>query len=130
MLLNYKKISGNDIRLDVSSTGSFPFPMSSKCRENTSADWSFRSWTHIFVFNCNVHPCRHNVEYFRQAFISSAGVDREITGYVCLKSPASNINAFPSGWTFPRKSRSDRSSLKRFVMCHRSFIPNNEFTFL
>ena len=68
--------------------------MSSNCRENTSADWSFCSCTRIFVVNCNVRTCRYNVEYFRQAFILSAGVDREITDY---------------GWTFPRKSLNDRS---------------------
>jgi hypothetical protein len=45
----------------------------------------------------------------REAFISSAGVDRGITGNVCLKSPASNINAFPNGLMFPRKSCNDRS---------------------
>jgi hypothetical protein len=39
--------------------------------------------------------CRHKAEYFKQAFISSAGVERGSTGNVCLKSPARNINAFP-----------------------------------
>jgi hypothetical protein len=39
--------------------------------------------------------CRHKAEYFKQSFISSIGVERGSTGNVCLKSPASNINAFP-----------------------------------
>lgn len=61
------------------------------------------------MVNFNVFTWRHKVEYFRQAFISSAGVDRVITGNVCLKSPTSNINAFPNGLMFPRKSCNDRS---------------------
>lgn len=60
------------------------------------------------MVNFNVFTCRHKVEYFRQAFNSSAGVDRGITGNVCLKSPASNIDAFPNGLMFPRKSCNDR----------------------
>src|SRR5258705_3250105 len=64
----------------------------------------------MFVVNFNVLTCRHKVEYFRQALISSAGVDLGITGNVCLKSPASNIIAFPKGLVFSRKSCNDLSS--------------------
>ncbi|GFQ99039.1 hypothetical protein TNCT_466631 [Trichonephila clavata] len=58
--------------------------MSSNCHENSSADLLLSNWTRIFVVNCNVRTCRHNIEYFRQALILSSGVDREIAGNVCL----------------------------------------------
>ena len=91
--------------------------MSSNCPENTSADCSFCSWTRIFVVNCNVSTCRHNVEYFIQAYISSAGVNREPTGKFCLKSSASNIKAFRNGWTFPRKPPNYRSRASSDFLC-------------
>ena len=65
---------------------------------------SFCNRTRIFVVNFNILTCAHKLEFFRQAFISSAGVDLGIIGNVCLKSPASNINVLPKGLDFPRKS--------------------------
>jgi hypothetical protein len=90
-----QKLWGNEILPEVRSTGTFPFPISSNWCENLPANRSFCTWTRIFVVNVNVYTCRHKAEYFKQAFISSAGVERGSTGNVCLKSPASNINAFP-----------------------------------
>ena len=68
------------------------------------------------IVNFNVFACTHKLEIFRQAFISSVGVDLGITGNVCQKSPTSNINVLPKGLKFPHKSCNDRSSF-RAIFC-------------
>jgi hypothetical protein len=90
-----QKLWGNEIRPEGRSTGTFPFTISSNWCENISADRSFCSWTRIFVVNFNVFTCRHKVEYFRQAFISSAGVDRGITGNVTFRNNGLSMYPLP-----------------------------------
>ena len=57
------------------------------------------------------------LEFFRQAVISSASVDLGITGKVCLKSPANNLNVLPKGFEFPHKSCNDRSRASSNFSC-------------
>lgn len=61
-----QKLAGNVILPEV---GSLPFHFSSEWRENTTVDGPFCRLTHILVIVCRV-------EYFRQALISSAAIDR------------------------------------------------------
>ncbi len=112
-----QKLWGNEIRPVVRLTSTFPFPISRNWCENISADRSFWSWIRIFVINFNVFTCRQKVGYFRQSFISSAGIDWEIIDNLRLKSPASNINAFQNDLIFSRKSRNDRSRISTDFFC-------------
>lgn len=98
-----QKLWGNEIRPELASAGSFPFSISNIWWENVSANRLFCNWTHIFWVKFNGFTWRQKVEYLRQACISFAGVERGITCNVCLKSPASNISAFPNGPTLPCK---------------------------
>lgn len=69
----------------ITSTGASPFPISSNWCEKISADRLFCSWTRLFVVNFKVFlRVFYKVEYFRQAYISSDGVDREITQVICV----------------------------------------------
>jgi hypothetical protein len=123
---NITRRSGDCIRLDVSSTGSFPFPMSSNCRENISADWIVLQLdTHIRSQLQCTYVLLQCWIFEASLYFVRAGVDREITGNVRLKCPASIINAFPNGWTFPRKFRNDRSSASSdFFLC--SIVPSSQ----
>lgn len=55
--------------------------------------------------------------HFLVQAISSAGVERGITGKVCLKSPDNNTNAFPIGRVFCLKSRSVSSDSSNEFLC-------------
>lgn len=74
--------------------------------------WFFGTW-------------RQRRDDFKQVFSSSAGVERGITGNVCLKSPANSINAPSIGWLlFLRKSFSVNLSADDFfcAIVHSSQI--------
>ena len=55
-------------------------------------------------------------------------VNRGITGNICLKSSASNINAFPNNLMFPLKSFN--KSVDQCFMHRCAFIHYNNFSFL
>ncbi|KAE9525647.1 hypothetical protein AGLY_014174 [Aphis glycines] len=71
----------------VSGNSILPFPISNSCSENICADGSFCNCTRIFMVNRSVSTLRHKNDCFKHALISSAKVERGITGKVCRKSP-------------------------------------------
>jgi hypothetical protein len=64
------------------STRILPLPMSNNGFEKTSAYMSFCNATHMFVVNLRFYTYLHKFDAFKQAFISSAAVDPEMTGRV------------------------------------------------
>lgn len=75
------------------------------------------------MFSVNFCTYLQRTDDFKQAFISSAGVDRGMTGNVCQKSPDSNIKAPPKSCGLPRKScivRLNASSDFLFAVVHSS----------
>jgi hypothetical protein len=67
--------------------------MSSNCRENTSADWSFSNRTRIFVVDCNVRTCCHNdgatlmhSQMVERFLANLAMIDQEPRAILCVPS--------------------------------------------
>lgn len=76
--------------------------------------WEYLSWSIVsqlethFVVIFKVFSWPHKVKYFRQAFISSLGIDRG-----CLKFLANDLNALPNDLLFPHKYYNNRSRVSR-----------------